>query len=62
MRKNCEKKTSLTHSLTHRAPYLVAMGQMPDIMLNDEEKKMIVLLELTVPFDSSLESFKAAQV
>ena len=32
---------------------LVANGQMPDIVLLDKQKKMIVLLELTVPFDSS---------
>ena len=35
---------------------------MPNIVLLDKEKKMIVLLELTVPFDSSLESIKAAQL
>ena len=41
-------------------PDLVATGQMPDIVLIDKEKKMIVVLELTVPFDSSMESFNAA--
>ena len=33
-----------------------------DIVLLDKDKKIVVLLELTVPFDSSLECFKAAQV
>ena len=40
---------------------LVATGQMPDIVLLDKKKKMIVLLELTVPFDSSISSFKSAE-
>ena len=42
-------------------PDLVATGQAPDIVLLDREKKLIVLLELTVVFDSSLTSFKAAE-
>ena len=43
-------------------PDLVATGQMPDIVLLDKSKKLIVLLELTVPFDSSLRSFKEAEL
>ena len=42
-------------------PDLVATGQVPDIVLLDRKKKLIVLLELTVVFDSSLASFKAAE-
>ena len=42
-------------------PDLVATGQMPDIVLLDKQKKLIVLLELTVPFDSSVKSFKSAE-
>ena len=38
---------------------LVANGQMPDIVLLDKQKKMIVLLELTVPFDSSQQCFSS---
>ena len=33
---------------------------MPDIVLLDRDKKTIVLLELTCPFDSSEKSFKDA--
>ena len=42
-------------------PDLVATGQATDIVLLDREKKLIVLLELTVVFDSSLALFQAAQ-
>ena len=42
-------------------PDLVATGQVPDIVLLDKKKKLIVLLELTVPFYSSVTSFKAAE-
>ena len=41
-------------------PDLVATGQRPDIVLLDRQKKTIVLLELTCPFDSSATSFKSA--
>ena len=34
-------------------PDLVATGQRPDIVLLDRQKKTIVLLELTCPFDSA---------
>ena len=34
-------------------PDLVATGQRPDIVLLDRQKKTIVLLELTCPFNSS---------
>ena len=34
---------------------------MPDVVLLDREKKLIVLLELTVVFDRSLTSFKNAE-
>ena len=44
----------------HRPSDLVATGQIPDIVLLDRVKKTIVLLELTCPFDSSQDSFKAA--
>ena len=40
---------------------LVATSQVPDIVLLDKNKKKIVLLELTCPFDSSARSFKAAE-
>ena len=43
-------------------PDLGATSQTPDIVLLDKSKKLIVLLELTVPFDSSLKSFKEAEL
>ena len=43
-------------------PDLVATGQAPDIVLLDREKKLIVLLALTVVFDSSMTSFKNTKV
>ena len=41
-------------------PDLPPSPQVPDIVLVDRTKKLVVLLELTCPFDSSAASFKAA--